>query len=151
MPHHLSNTTIERARVLRQRASTLLLALMTQPNDYIPPPDASISCSPSLLQALRYRKAIEILDWKYMPAALAVIRLLDSEDVGRFSNIIIPLHLRPTPTFLLALSDTDRIAALRACLLIFTVTRIRKNGFTTSLQPKHLVALGSRPPGIISD
>ncbi|KAJ7211404.1 P-loop containing nucleoside triphosphate hydrolase protein [Mycena pura] len=60
-----------------------------------------------------------------MPAALAVIRLLDSEDIVHFSSIIIPVPFRPNPTFLFALSDADRIAALRACLLVFTVTRGR--------------------------
>ncbi|KAJ7107878.1 P-loop containing nucleoside triphosphate hydrolase protein, partial [Mycena epipterygia] len=50
---------------------------------------------------------------------------LDSEDLIRYSSIIIPPHLRPTPAFLFALPKQDQIAALRASLLVFTVTRGR--------------------------
>ncbi|KAJ7190029.1 hypothetical protein GGX14DRAFT_580190 [Mycena pura] len=48
-----------------------------------------------------------------MPAALAVIRILDSEDIVRFSTIIIPVHLRPNPTFLFALSDAAALQMMQ--------------------------------------
>jgi hypothetical protein len=97
---------------------------MTHPSAYIPPDYGSPS-TPSLLKALAYRKTIETMNWNFMTATLGVIRLLDSEDVVRFSRIVIPPYLRPTFAFLNTLSNEDHIMALRACLLVFTVTRGR--------------------------
>jgi hypothetical protein len=65
------------------------------------------------------------MDSKFIPAALYVIRLLDAADVLRFSAAIIPPNLYPTSSFLSGLSNEDHILALRACLLVFTVTRGR--------------------------
>ncbi|KAJ7839505.1 P-loop containing nucleoside triphosphate hydrolase protein [Mycena leptocephala] len=97
---------------------------MTHPSAYIPPDYGSPS-TPSLLKALAYRNTIETMNWNFMTATLGVIRLLDSEDVIRFSRIVIPPYLRPTFAFLNTLSNEDHIMALRACLLVFTVTRGR--------------------------
>ncbi|KAJ7494091.1 P-loop containing nucleoside triphosphate hydrolase protein [Mycena latifolia] len=58
-----------------------------------------------------------------MPTLLFILRLLDSEDVLRFSATLLPPYLRPSSGFLTGLSYQDRITALRACLLVYSVTR----------------------------
>lgn len=98
------------------------MAPTNEPTGYIPP---YYPPTPSLIQALRYRKTIQSMDSKFIPAALYVIRLLDAADVLRFSAAIIPPNLYPTSSFLSGLSNEDHILALRACLLVFTVTRGR--------------------------
>ena len=80
---------------------------------------------PSILKAVRYHKRIETVEWKYMPAVLYVLRLLDSDDVNRFAATLLPPQHYPTSQFLSTLSAQDRITALRACLLVYTVTRGR--------------------------
>ncbi|KAJ7443986.1 hypothetical protein FB451DRAFT_1434779 [Mycena latifolia] len=69
---------------------------MSLPSRYVPLDDPFNSRSCSLLKAIRYRKTIETVDFKHIQAALYAILL-----------------------------RRHHITALRACLLIFTVTRGR--------------------------
>ncbi|KAJ7467914.1 hypothetical protein FB451DRAFT_1177579 [Mycena latifolia] len=102
--------------------SPFALEAMTDLNHYILPDYESYPI-PSLLKALRYRKNIEAIAWNDMPTLLFILRLLDSEDVLRFSATLLPPYLRPSSGFLTGLSYQDRITALRACLLVYTVMR----------------------------
>ncbi|KAJ7257779.1 hypothetical protein C8J57DRAFT_1234920 [Mycena rebaudengoi] len=77
----------------------------------------------SLLKAIAYRKRIEKVPWSYMPGVLYGIRMLDEEDVQRVSRTVIPPQLLPSSEFTTTLCNSDRVMALRACLLVFTVTR----------------------------
>ena len=73
-----------------------------------------------------YLNRLNTMDWSLIPAVLHAIRELDDDDIWRVSQQIIEHEKLPSTSFLLSISPAYlRTTCIRACLLIFTVTRGR--------------------------
>ena len=81
-------------------------------------------------KSFRYWSAIWKMHQTSMPGTLCAIRTLSDEDIFHFTHLIIPEERLPSIQFMESLSktskndsDSESVTVLRACLLVYTVTR----------------------------
>jgi hypothetical protein len=75
------------------------------------------------LQFLIYAKRIATLHPFFLPILVSVIRQLDDDDAIRYAVILIRPNRIPSRAFLQSLSKKDCAIVLRACLLVYSLTR----------------------------
>ncbi|KAJ7768865.1 P-loop containing nucleoside triphosphate hydrolase protein [Mycena metata] len=93
---------------------------MSLPSSYVP---LAAPSRPSLAKACCYSRNIQDIAPEEIHILLSVIRLLDTADLRAVALWVLPPRLMPSTAFLSALPDPDYTTALRACLLVYTVTR----------------------------
>lgn len=84
--------------------------------------DSSIKFSAS--KSFYYWQAVRGVDVTCLPGIMQVIRILDDDDIHRISTLVIPPDRLPTD-YLQSLLCEDLVLCLRACLLVYTITRAK--------------------------
>ncbi|KAJ7697338.1 hypothetical protein B0H17DRAFT_1197391 [Mycena rosella] len=117
---------------------------MSLPSSYVP---LAAPSRPSLAKACCYLRNIQDMAPENMRILLSVIRLLDTADLRAVALWVLPPRLMPSTAFLSALPDPDYTTALRACLLVYTVTR--RKVVPRDLQLEAGIATGNGRHGLV--
>ncbi|KAK6996228.1 hypothetical protein R3P38DRAFT_2565911 [Favolaschia claudopus] len=94
-------------------------------NDYLSPHLAVYPTLPlfHFNQSLAYGLHLNRLHPFYIPILLSVLLKLDDEDIIRYAAMLIVPSKFPSRSFLLSFSQTECAIMLRACLVIYSLTR----------------------------
>ncbi|KAJ7495742.1 P-loop containing nucleoside triphosphate hydrolase protein [Mycena galericulata] len=74
-------------------------------------------------RSLQYAKKLAILHPYFLAVLLSVIRKLEDDDAIRYAKMLILPSRVPSQSFLLSLSPKDCTNALRACLIVYSLSR----------------------------